>query len=1151
MKKLVLFLLSLSVAIASAVSASAQITTSAMEGTVSDDSGEALAGAVVTAIHTPTGSQYYAVANDKGHWAISGMRTGGPYEVAVSFLGMGELKYEGITLKLGDPYVIDAVMKASNELDAVVVVSESAFNASKTGAGASFGLQQVESIPNISRSVLDVVKYTPQAVASKQGGISIGGASSRYNSFQIDGAVANDSFGLSSDGTNGSNVGANPISMDAVEEIQVVVAPFDVRQSGFTGGGINAITKSGTNKVKGTFYSHYYNQDFIGTTAGPTDLSNPLALSSALETLYDADGNKTGFGARQKYENQYNMIVGATVGAPIIKNKLFAFVSVEYSDNVRTNIYSPRNGSYDTSATATDDRRLKSPVTLADGSVHNYLDPDLAQAVIDKYISLYSNGGKDIKGNPVVEGFEPQQLNTKSINFLTRLDWNINDSNHFMFRYQLLNANKERRDQGYKTYYFNNSNFDHVNSTHTLVGELNSRISDNIHNELRATAVLTDESRHVPYVLPTIYTNGDNTIVDIGTGYCSYINKVLVNTYTLEDNLSVALGDHRLTFGTHNELYSFANAYRTYATGQYEFSTIADFMEQAPGHITASQFKYNYADPTVDGVDGPDWFAVTKALQLGFYAQDEWKPSREFSLTYGLRGDVPMLLNKPSVNEGYNAAAGTYSTDASEQVGIVPGAKLLLSPRVGFRLFLNEDHSTLLRGGAGIFTGRVPFVWLSNAYNNTGVETKSVAITDSNMLELLPITTDPYNDIVLGDKFTYYTSDATGNTVAAANALAADGSVKPGYTAHKGVQGSGAGATINTLNKNFKYPQVFRVNLGLDQEFANGWKLTFDAIFSKSFNNIYFKNIALEEKGRFLPVGAASPSASTAYYQPKTADYKTIIALTNTNKGYAYSASIKAEKHFDFGLDVMASYTYGHSYSCNDGLSSQAASNLSTLKAVDINNPELAYSLYDTPHKVNAVLSYTSPIYGGRFRTHATLAYTGTSGQRYSYIYYDTTSSDVNGDGTAQNTLMYIPTESEIMQMSWSKATDALLVEEAIAEDPYLASHRGQWSERNAAISPFEHHFDLQLAEDIFYDTASKRKVQITFDLVNASNLLNREWGLYYSSSIYKSILTVDSISKDSAGNWTPKYSYKADHGFSLTDFNSRWRCQLGVKFTF
>lgn len=306
MKQSIKFLLSAFAAMFVGVTAFAQLTTSSLNGLVADASGEPVIGAAVIATHTESGTSYATVTNNEGRYYINGMRAGGPYTVEVSFLGMSTVKYTDVTLTLGEPFAIDVAMKASNELDAVVLTAEGSFNASKTGAGANFSLSAVENMPTIDRSIYDIVKYTPQASVNKDGGISFAGSNNRYNSFQIDGAVANDSFGLAASGTNGGQTGANPVALDAIEEIQVVVAPFDVRQSGFTGGAINAITKSGTNTVKGSAYAYYNNQDFIGTTPG------------------------AGVENRKKYDTQSTQTYGFTIGAPIVKNKLFIFASAEY-----------------------------------------------------------------------------------------------------------------------------------------------------------------------------------------------------------------------------------------------------------------------------------------------------------------------------------------------------------------------------------------------------------------------------------------------------------------------------------------------------------------------------------------------------------------------------------------------------------------------------------------------------------------------------------------------------------------------------------------------------------------------------------------------------------------------------------------------------
>ena len=338
------------------VSSYAQVTTSSLEGRVSDKDNEALIGASVVAVHVPTGTRYVAIANDEGRFVINGMRAGGPYKIEVSYIGMATLEYNNIVLKLGDPYEINPVMQTANELAAVTVVSEKSFNASKTGASASFNRATVENMPTIDRSIYDVVKLTPQASVNKNGGVTIAGANNRYNSFQIDGAVANDTFGLSASGTNGGQTGTNPISMDAIEEVQVVIAPFDVRQSGFTGGAINAITKSGTNQVKGTFYTHFFNQDMIGTTAGPKGTD------------------------RQKYSNELSTTYGITFGAPIVKDKAFIFVSGEYYKKEYPNVYNPVAGSFT--------KALKSEVfDEAGNSLGNVFDTKMADAMI-KAINL-------------------------------------------------------------------------------------------------------------------------------------------------------------------------------------------------------------------------------------------------------------------------------------------------------------------------------------------------------------------------------------------------------------------------------------------------------------------------------------------------------------------------------------------------------------------------------------------------------------------------------------------------------------------------------------------------------------------------------------------------------------------------------------------
>ena len=1051
------------------LAASAQVTTSSLNGQVSDEADEPLAGAAVIAVHIPSGTQYTAVTNLEGRYVINGMRSGGPYSVQISYIGMSSLDFKDVTLKLGEPYELDAVMTVSNELEAVVVVSEGSFNSSKTGAGASFGRKTVETTPTIDRSVYDVVKYTPQATLNKNGGISFAGTNNRYNSFQIDGAVANDAFGLSSTGTNGGQTGANPISLDAIEEIQVVVAPFDVRQSGFTGGAINAITKSGTNTVKGSFYSYFNNQDFIGTTAGPLEQGE----------------------TREKYDTQLSQTYGFTVGAPIVKDKLFIFASAEYYKASSPNVYSPENGSYE-------NIELNEEVILPGGtSLGKYFNEDMAEAMIRHYEENYGISGTG-------ESFSQHQVTDRAVNAMARIDWNISDAHKFMLRYQFMDAYADQYDSGSYEYTFNNSSYRQSNRTNTLVAELNSRITDEVFNEFRATAVFVRDKRSVAYGGANIYIS-DNITVNLGTDYSSGANAMHSDTYTITDNVSIYKGNHTITAGTHNEIFRFYNVFLQGAYGSYGFTSINDFFNN-----DINQYGYRYADPSLTGGD-TRWGATTWAAQFGLYVQDEWKPTRNFTLTYGLRADMPMLLNSPTENPEFNASE--IAVSSGQYVGTTPKASVLFSPRVGFRWYIDSARRTLLRGGAGLFTGRVPFVWLSNAYNNTGMEAKSVTVNqpDSDF----PLTSNPHTDIV-----------------------------------ESGIASAGGKATINTLSEDFKYPQVFRVNLGYEQEFGKGWKFTFDGLYSKTFNNVFFQNLALTRTGAVYAVNADAANASNvAPYYSTDNTYQAVVALKNTNKGYSYSFSGKLEKHFDFGLDIMAGYTFGHSYSVNDGTSSVALSNWQYNYSVDTNSPELSHSLFDRPHKLMAVLSYTTPVYANGLQTTISLTYDGGSGQRYSYTMNEST--DFNGDGRTGNSLLYIPTKEEVSMMSWAGQDDAALFEQFISGDKYLSSHRGQWSERYAGIGKFEHHFDLHIAQDFYFDRKHGRKLQFIVDFLNISNLFNREWGLYYASAYNRQILTVTSLTSDGSGNMTPTYSYVEPQDLSLDDFYSRWRCQLGFRLTF
>ena len=1060
------FLFSALVVSAIAVGANAQVTTSAISGKVLDETKAPVIGATVVAVHEPSGTLYGAVTNVDGRYTIQGMRTGGPYKIEISYVGYNKTTYTGISLELGNTLSLNAEMKPSSELlDEVVVVADAKTNA---GAAHNFSTQKIENTPTVDRNVYDIVKNMPMAMTSKNGGITFAGSNNRYNSFQIDGTVSNDVFGLSASGTNGGQTGANPISMDAIQEIQVVVAPFDVRQSGFTGGGINAITKQGTNTTHGSAYTYFNNQNMYGKYSAVRGYEkSPLT-------------------------QQYTRTYGGTLGGAIVKDKLFYFVSAE-----------AKKESY--------------PSSVYPGYTDSYITNDVAKQIADQYAAL--TGIQESYGQP--------DIANKSFGLLARIDWNINKNHKLALRYQHNNSYDDNYSLGSTTYTFNNSGYRMNNKTNSIVAELNSHLGQSLYNELRASASFIRDHRNVAYQGPNVQiknvTGADGktgVTVNIGTEYSSGANYLDQDIYTVEDNLSWYLGNHTLTFGTHNEIYRMKNLFIQAANGSWSYNSLDLFLQDKP-----YQYSYKYTDPELTGGD-TRWAPAMKSGQFGFYAQDKWDVSTNFNLTCGLRIDIPVIFNNPTENPTFNEYAAQQGFNV--RVGENPSAKVLFSPRVGFRWYTNDSHNTLLRGGVGIFTGRVPFVWLSNAFNNTGMESKGTTLgnkdNQNNWLNDAP---------ALGQ----YANDPMG----AANSQT----------------GTSAKPDIVTVSKDFKYPQVFRANLAWEQKLPGDVKMTLEGVYSKTMNNVFFENLAAVNTGeKVYAIPGVEASAAPKYSNTKSS-YYSIINLQNTNKGYTYALSALLEKHFNFGLDLSASYTFGHAKSVNDGTSSVAYSNWKYNYSVDTNSPnELGFSKFDIPHRVMIQASYSSPKYwNGWTSTTISVIYNGFSGSRYSLTLND--KSDFNGDGYAGNSLLYIPTDNELNKMTFVDVTDksgnvTMSAEQSrqafkqwIENDSYAKNHRGQYAERNSNLSNWEHEIDLHLAQTI-YNVQGVGKLEFTFDIINFANMLNKKWGASYESAYNLSPLTLQSFAKDG----TPQYTYN-NAEIKKSDISSRWHCQVGVRLTF
>lgn len=644
----------------------AQITTASLRGVVSGSSKEALVGTTISLTQSKTGVSYYAVADKEGRFAIHGIKPDDGYLLEASYLGYDDYRVEGIALRIGESRTIAIVM--NENLTSVGDVVVEAGRSTSSGVADNFSQDLIAKMPSVSRSLYDIVRLTPQANAIKNGGVSYGGVANRYNAFMVNGMANNDMYGLSSSGTNGGLSNANPVSLDAIAQIEVAVSSYDVRMSGFSGGMINAITKSGTNEFQGSAYTYYNNQDFYGTTAG-RDVEN-----------------------REKLLAQTNQIYGLTFGGPIVKDKLFFFVSGEYSENTSPSSY----------------------YLGFDGAAVEQQDLDRIASHY-KMLTGYDGGG--------VHRRDVQQ---RSLNLLANMDWHINSGNRLSLSYSYLDARAEEYANSLSAFTFVGSGYANYSTAHYLALSLESQLGRSLHNTLQVGYSRVGDGRKpdVDGLLPSVIIKNTGSTggvtVNIGNNRYAGVNSLTQNVVTLTDNLIWDMGMHSVTVGMHHELYDIHNQYLANAFGTYTYNSIDDFEQNM-----ASMYEYNYTDPKITGTTM--WGPRFKAAELNLYAQDDWDMGGGFRLMYGLRATLPLIFNTPTPNEEFNASDLAKRNDV--RIGDVPRAQVLLSPRVGVTWRKHYDRGTLgVEVGAGVFTGQVPFVWVVNNYSNTGVEQKGLKL---------------------------------------------------------------------------------------------------------------------------------------------------------------------------------------------------------------------------------------------------------------------------------------------------------------------------------------------------------------------------------------------------------------------------------------
>jgi hypothetical protein len=1066
------------------------ITTANIQVVVTDEQKASLPGATVTAIHEPSGTRYGSVANEDGIVKLAGLRSGGPYTVNVSYVGFQPQKFENINLSLGQTYDLRVRLKSGTDLQEFVVEAEidNIFDSRRTGASTNISEETINKLPTISRSIQDFARLTPQA-STRGSGISFAGTNNRYNQFAIDGTVNNDVFGLAASGTNGGQTGTQPISLDAIQEITVQLAPYDVRMGGFTGAGINAITRSGTNKVEGSVYHFLNNQNFVGRSI-----------------FEDAEGN------RARIDDYFERQSGFRVGAPIIKDKLFLFVNGEITKREQPKLFGIGEGS------------------------------NITQEEIDRVVSVVNRIAPNANignSNPFNEEQETQKL-------FVRLDWNINEKNTFSLRHNYVNSEELSIFRNPNTFVLSGGAQFFPSTTNTTVAELNSRINNTTSNELRLGYTRVRDDRSFvgdPFPFVRVDLGGPRNI-QLGSEQFSTANRLDQDIFTITNNLSILKGKHLITVGTHNEFVGVSNLFIRQRFGSYRYGNLAAWEsvgtpnEQLP-------ISYDYSFSVVPGE--PDWAASFGAAQLGLYAQDEFQVNENFRVTGGLRFDLPLIFDSPTANNVFNN--NPIAQDRNLATDKIATGNLLISPRLGFNYDVFGDRKLQLRGGTGLFSGRIPFVWLSNQFSNTGIQIARMQAQNNQNTNDFP------------DDFTF-------NPDPFSQPNAEDLGLET-FTSE-----------INVTDPNFKMPQVFRTNFGVDYRLDNGVVLTFDGIFTQNVNNIAYENLnvrGLVDDG--VNSTFSNIDGRTRFNSSRpTGDFTDIILLTNTNKGYSVNLTGQVSKDFDFGLSAMAAYTYSYVEDVFPGTSSQAISNWRNGQPTtgNPNDPGLGLSQFMVPHRVISAITYSKE-YAKNFRTSIGIFYNGQSGLAFSTTY----NGDLNNDRIFGNDLIYIPTDRNdiVLYDTYRRSgSEWVLVETAdqqwdrlnsfIENNSFLRDNRGTTPGRNRGRTPFEHRIDVRLAQEI--KRVEWGRIEITFDVFNFTNMLNKEWGRSFNVANTQYIDVARFQNNTPAGNeprtingnavptsntvaaFKVPTSINENTSFHVAnDFFSRWRAQIGVRFTF
>ena len=1037
MKQTIKCLIAAFAAMLMSVAAFAQVTTSALGGRVVDANGEPVIGAAVVATHEPSGTVYGVVTNNEGRYAINGMRAGGPYKVEVSCLGYQPLTYTDVTLQLAETFALNAQIAEDSQMlgEAMVIAAPaSKFSAQKMGSATNISSKEIASIPTISRSLTDVTRLSPYG----GNGMSFAGADGRTANFTVDGANFNNNFGLSSNLPGGGN----PISIDAIEEMQVVISPYDVRQTNFIGGGVNAITKSGTNTFKGSAYVYHRNENMRGNVVAGQEVA----------------------GARDK---DRNTTYGFTLGGPIIKNRLFFFVNAEYST-------------------------IPTVVNRWRGSENGEANPDAyISRVPNSVLKEVSEFVKEKYGYDTGSWTE-YPATESNMKLLARLDWNINDNHKLALRYNYTlnqgwnSTNGSSMDGGSRSGFsrfsqygmaYANSLYSMDNLVSTVSLDLNSRLSENLSNQFLATYSKLDDMRGTnsadfPFI-DIRNDDGSSVLPYIALGYELFTwNNGVHNTHiSVKDDLTYYAGKHKITAGLNYEYQMADNSYMRNGTGYYRYKSLEDFMAgAAPEVVCLTYGYYGEANPA----------ARVRFHKAGIYAQDEWNVSEKFKLTAGVRIDG-LFFDNQDIMRNNAIYELEYVVDGEKRhidTGKWPSTSITASPRIGFSWDVFGNNSLKVRGGTGLFSGRLPLVFFTNMPTNSGMVQYQAKLNG-----------DGKNGGVLTDM-----SQFAGGVLKREALLAK--LLEMGYPNTISPKDGTVPAEISAVDPDFKMPQVWKTSLAVDYTFPTSFpfSISAEAIYNKTVNGVVLRDWSVVSTEGFARFNGVDNRPIYENYQQKDAAGNNLPAayvLENTNKGYGYSGTITMNMRPIEGLSLMAAYTHTVSKEVTGMPGSNASSVLNYIGTVyGPNNPGLHNSEYVTPDRVVASITHSD-----RSNNHFSLIYEAwRGGYNYSYM----TANDMNGDGYNYD-LIYIPTDEQVAngEFRFVSEDDATRFMDYVHADEYLSKNQGKYAESYSVYSPWVHRIDFSYKHDFKVKTGkSTNTLQLCFDLKNVLNLFNSNWGV-------------------------------------------------------